>query len=387
MIVVALVFVLVVMGIVLTGLGGIFRTGESHAGVVGRAVRSERGMVKILLVGGVLMVGLVVMSGVGVLITGVRPSTSSDPDSTRTVPHPTTTTSTQKPSPDGAVAVADDRLGSPVEVAVPRATHFALPTTVSGVRDGTVSPVLARGFGSQIGGSARQCVMKVDGASLQSCARPYPIRFDESGTAQFLFLFDARMDAQGCRASSSCFLVVQDARGRRGVVHTVFGALEEKSTSVRMEPLIDLEKNDVVRVRIVGAGEGARVSVSRCVPPGPIDPEACFPVVRGEGVDTRGTAEFTLPVASSLLGEGDEEASVRTCSPGELCALAVFVDGVGVAVERVSLSAGPSARYDGMRLSVGLALAFVLGMIAVVLARGTDWRGAPDPFEGQEETT
>lgn len=323
----------------------------------------------------VVLVGLTV--GLGLARGGSDPEVGDERGATVTTaprrerpPRPRPPLTVEKPSP-GPVPLSRTALGPRVDMPAGAGTGVAPAAAVGELVPGTVLRVEARDFPSFATARARQC-------SGMNCGNDVVVHMSDTGTASFLFLVTDTLggspDPEACRVTSApCSLVLEntDGEGRAQVPMLFYDAVPEPG-QLRVTPARDLADGSRITVhldgfprdssaRLVMCARGASDAGQQCGRPG-LD----VPVAIGRD----GTATVTATIKAGPVG-----ASRIQCGRGSGCSLAVVSDDAFVRAQpvRLGLRAPPGVSYDGSRLALGLALAALLLLAAVVLVRRTDW--------------
>ncbi len=241
---------------------------------------------------------------------------------------------------------------------------------VSGLAPGSVVRVVAEGYEWAERGRIEQCVTEL--GRQAACAASFPVQFDDGGKADFQFQVRGDVAPGGCRlGQATCFLrLTGDASRRVGTVQTVLVDTLNPG-QVRVEPNRGLADGQTVDVSVTGFPAGSTAAAVLCAPPAAYDARRCTDAGRGATftVDAAGAGRTTLVVSAGRLGADDVVCGPRRCG----VAVVVGPGFVVAAPSPVGFSSGPGVTYDAGRLAAGIAVAFVLGVVAIGLAVRTDW--------------
>ncbi|MGI9022919.1 MAG: hypothetical protein ACR2HV_06775 [Acidimicrobiales bacterium] len=360
--VLGLVVGVIVLGLVSLGLlGGDKPKSPSRSSAVGTR--------PVLALGGLL--GLVVVFGGATLLLlgapGERPDGGGEgpPDQAPvTEPSPVTTlgNSQGRPAPRALPVVV-------MRAAV--ADRFAEDTVVEMLQPGSVVELRPSGFGAFETGVIEQCIN--ERGRITGCTAPFPVQFGENGGAEFQYQLREASPLDLCRVGRpTCLLrVTGQESGRTGVSRAVYLDAAPPGT-VDVEPRNALRDGQMVEVSVAGFPPDAVVTAMLCAPPWGYDARRCG--VPGQTatfrVDERGSGRTALPVRPGRVGADGVLCSVR----GNCAVSVVSIEGyVAAPVIPIRFARGPGAGYTPWRLAGGLATALGLGVIAIGIARRTDW--------------
>jgi hypothetical protein len=265
--------------------------------------------------------------------------------------------------------------------AVARDDRFAAPRVpIDGLRDGESRLVEVTGLPRRA--ALRAVVCSVEPAR---CGAALPIRSDDSGVAQFLFEFESTLRPAStaignadCTQQACVLEVTADDDEPLVSTPVVFGAPAPQS-SLRVERPRNVRVGDDVVAHLSGFAAGARVTVTLCTPPGPIDRTRCgSPAPEVDVVlDDDGRAVAILPARATAVGTHGAR-----CGRGDPCAVAVL-GRPDVAVTALTFAGAGPADPGPLQLTVGLLVAAGLLAAAVVVLRRGPWTPPDgDPFEG-----
>lgn len=310
---------------------------------------------------------LVAVIALGFLVIGVGRPLDRRSTVGRPVPEPAS-----PPRRAPAARINPEPMDLPVVVVRPvDHERFTTERPVDGLRPDSVVQVAAIGFEAFELGRVEQCVSEL--GRLAACGRPFPVQFGEDGRADFQYRVRNAFAPGGCRSGrATCLLRVSgDGSGLRGETQTVF--IDRLTpASIGVEPSSGLAVVEAASVTVSGFPPGLPVTALLCLPPGTYDVRRCGPpgpsATFKVGPDGAGSGELTVkggPLGTDLV----------PCDHRQPCAVAVLSgDGFAAAASiPVTFSLGPGASYDPQRLSVGLTAAVLLGLVALLVARRTDW--------------
>ena len=255
--------------------------------------------------------------------------------------------------------------------ATPRDAFGAGSAVVDKLARGSVLRITASGFDLNARGQVEQC-------ARNQCTNPFPILFDEAGSARFQYLVrETIATAAGavsrCHAGEPPCVVRLRTETDTAYLTTVFGG-GAPSRRVAVAPSArDLVDDATVTVSAHGFTPGARVHATMCVAPDTGGTERCgapSPVARFTiGADGSGRADL-------LIRGGRVGRQGAACGRDAPCGIIVQEEAseVPAPVVLVSFAAGPSAHYESARVLAGVVLAGILLAAALLLVRRTDWR-------------
>jgi hypothetical protein len=321
----------------------------------------------LILLGGA--VAVVALGTAVAVVVGIRGGGRPDEEQAATPPPPASLPAAPRPSPASVEREPADRRALPAgtgrEVTV---RAGGSPTVVDRLPESTVLVVNAEGFEPGTGKVA-QCGVDTEGPA--DCRNGFPVEFGAEGTARFQYLVSDRVhEGERCGTGQrACQLVVLGSHGEaEGRAFTVFHDPAPPPGKVSAEPGGPLADGDLVTLTATEFPPATRLLAAQC----PVDiglhpGGACRPAVATRsGPD--GAAVFQLRVHT---GGMDGVA----CGPREPCSIRVTADAPVVPLTLpVTFSAGPSARYDRLRLAGGVLLAALLLALGWYLLRTTDWR-------------
>jgi hypothetical protein len=319
----------------------------------------------LILLGGAVAV---VLGAAVALVVGVRGGGGPDAEQVTAPPPSASVPAEPRAAPASVASEPADRRALPAGTG-PEMTIKAggSPTVVDRLPESTVLVVNAEGFKPGTGEVA-QCSVDTEGPA--DCRNGFPVEFGAEGTAHFQYLVSDRVyEGERCGAGQRpCQLVLLGSDGEaEGRAFTVFHDSAPPAGKVSVEPAGPLADGDLVTLTATGFPPATRLLAAQC----PVDigfhPDACRPAVAARsGPD--GAAFFRLRLHT---GEMDGVA----CGPREPCSIRVTADApVAPLTLPIAFSAGPSARYDGLRLAGGLLLAALFLALGWHLLRTTDWR-------------
>jgi hypothetical protein len=347
------------------------------AGIVALAAATDqrgRSLVVAAIVGVVL---LVLLAPVGVIVGVMGSDDGGDdaPDRSTPIAQPdrsstTVTTARDRPSPP-SVREADIELAAPIDGSAPAPTAIVALNAERGTALVEVS-----GLGRDRSGRMYVCLP-------DRCLEAVPIRSDTTGTARAILPLSPALAR--CRlVVDGCVLVTEgDAR----VVARIAARAEPRPATVHVEPATGIRPGDDVRVTLRAVPARAVVTIAQC---GPVakGEAPCTGSSRRVTADRDGSATASLEIDAGRAGRRD-----GGCRDDTRCYVVVTdADGFVIASsQRLRLAELPtaSADYDDARVAGGLVFAAVLSLVAVLLARTTDWRAvglpsttddAPDPL-------
>jgi hypothetical protein len=326
----------------------------------------------LLAFGGVAL--LVVLLGALVIGIGGRGGGDAENSSLRsTTSDPATSAPKTRVAAPSRSVVRDATEGPEVRLdAFDRDTFGAGVPVVAKLTHESVLRISAIGYGPYAAGAVEQC-------TLNSCTNSFPVTFDETGAARFQYLVRDAITTGGvtvstCRAHEPPCVVHLRTETDTSFLTTVFGAVAATPRQVTVTPSArDLEEEAAVTVTAQGFPPGRRVHAKLCVAPdtagtarcGSPSPLAPFTI----GAD--GTGRTTLVIRGGNVGsEG------AACGRDARCGVVVQEESSAVPapVVPVTFTAGASADYDSVRLTIGVALALVLLAVSFFLVHRTDWR-------------
>ncbi|MGQ0745119.1 MAG: neocarzinostatin apoprotein domain-containing protein [Acidimicrobiales bacterium] len=365
--------VIVVLGLVVVGL--------AVAGVLGAAGAFGRGRRSWLLLP-LAGVGLVLVAGVGVGVVGIdgpggrheepeavpEESPVSEPASTTPLPDARAAKPLRPPAAD-IKSTPGDLPALMMKAARP--DRFSAYQVVEGLAPDAVIRVRAGGFDWHERGTVAQCVLEL--GRLTTCGPSSPVQFDDGGKADFQVLVHDAISTGRCRVGrATCLLKVTGTDSRRqAVAQTVFVDRVEPGR-LRVTPSHGLSDGESVEVAVTGFPAGRSALAVLCAPPGGYDARRCDPPPSSAPfvIDANGTGRTRVVVGPSRLG-----ADGVVCGPQRPCGVAVIVGAgfVAAPVAPITFSLGPGASYQPVRLVAGLTTALALLVMALLVARRTDW--------------
>jgi xanthosine utilization system XapX-like protein len=256
--------------------------------------------------------------------------------------------------PDDPVVPADSRV---VDLRAWFTDEIGTPSDVFGnLADGDVLRITVTG-GEPGPTAVRQCTNGVLDW-FATCLNPYPVLFDEDGRAEFQYQL---VDPGNCGALGACLVVVGDPLGSWiAYSYTVFGADAPPPPVVALVPRGSYAVGDRIEVVVSSMLPGTPVSIYFC----------------GDECDEPATG-----VADSD-GRHTNTVTVTRCEP----CVVVVVAGVRESMTWVTLTDGPTAAYDVLRLLAGLAAVVGFLLAAWLILGRTDWRppseAATPEFDG-----
>jgi hypothetical protein len=279
------------------------------------------------------------------------------------------------PSPPAVTALPPTPTGSdppPLRVIPIQASSLGTPAnyvTVDRLEVDAVVHVDAAGFDQFETGIVEQCVSEL--GRLPTCTGRFPVQFGEGGGADFQFQIPSSAAPGGCHyGRPTCTIrVTGDVSTRSGQVQAVVGAA--RPGRIRVQPRSGLRGGDSIAVTVADFPPNTSARALLCEPLGGYDVRSCGPGIATElSIAADGSAHTNLVLRTGSLG-----ANGVRCGPRDPCGVLVVTTSGYVAAPAVPLqfSLGSGASYNGARLAVGLALAGVLVLAAIVLVRRTDW--------------
>lgn len=265
-----------------------------------------------------------------------------------------------------------------VQVRAPDDDEFAAPVALGDLDSRVVLRVYAVGFEPDTYGSVEQCVVPGGraAAAYEQCGNRFPVLFDPNGTARFQYLVgDSYLDPGGtptCSARGAACVVRITDDDATAIVHTVFGAPTDRAR-VRVTPRPDgIASGHRVTVELNDFAPDARADLALCAAPATSGTARCRSLGSPSGatVDADGSASLRVALRDQPVGSDRVD-----CSRQVPCALVVSGGGTApIPAVDVSFAGGPGVSYDSGRVAFGMAIATLLLVIAIWLARATDWR-------------
>jgi hypothetical protein len=329
--------------------------------------RRGRVVMVVAVIGGVLVV---LTAPLGLVLGDIRNDHDRDDSSpaTTTVSEPTTTTMVLADAPAPPTRDADVTLS-----AVPDGSAPTPSPVVSLPRGRTTALVKVAGVGRDVSGRMYAC-------RSGECFEAVPVRSDSTGVAHAVLPLDPAL-ARCATAADGCVLVIDT--GRRTIAR-IASRDAARGPRLDVEPTSGVRAGDEVRVALEAFPRDASVAVAQCGPVRNGEPgcSAHGLVLTTDG-DGRATTQLTISGGRGDRADGG-------CRRGTRCYIVVRSgDGLVLATSsQLRLAATATADYDGARVAGGLALAALLGSVAVLLLRTTNWRAvglpsttddAPDP--------
>jgi hypothetical protein len=362
------VFVLLLVLLIVVAVAAVAAAGSAAGSRPDRAERSllgGTGPPLILLIGGL---GAVVLLAALGLIVGVRGGPSPH-DESPAAARPTVAAEPAKPEPPSVPAEKTPAAPmSPPHGAGPEVTIVAGGTSavIDRLPDRAVLVVNARGFKPGTGVIAHCRVTPEEG---EDCRNGFPVEFGGEGNARVQYLVSGELaDGQQCGAGvRPCLLLVTGPDGEsQGRAFTVFGEPAPPPGKVVADPPGRLADGDVVTLTGTGFPPDTRVLAAQCSGDVDLSPGECRPEESAR-TGSSGTVVLRLKIRT-----GEVEGVV--CERREPCSIRVTADApVAPVTLPVAFSAGPSARYDAVRVAGGLVLAALLLALGWHLLRTTDW--------------
>jgi hypothetical protein len=325
----------------------------------------------------VLLLGALVVGAIGGR-GGQESDNGSGPPATTTTSIATATSiSTTTASTPRRVTPVAPVVRDPIEIpdvymeAIDR-DAFAESPVVDELARRSVLRITASSFESNARGQVEQC-------TRNRCANPFPVLFDEMGSARIQYLVHDTIAAAGwavatCHADEPPCVVRLRTETDTAFLTTVFGDVAPTSKRVTVLPSArDLVSEAAVTVTAQGFTPGARVHATMCAAPDTAGTERCgapSPVAPFT-IGADGTGRISLVIRGGHVGSEGAE-----CGRDTPCGIVVQEEASAVPapVVLVTFAAGPSARYESVRVLIGVALGSVLLAVALFLARRTDWR-------------
>jgi hypothetical protein len=222
---------------------------------------------------------------------------------------------------------------------------------------------------------AEQCAP----AAARGCGNQIPVQFDADGEARFEYLIsaealDERPVTGGCRADAApCTITVRAIEGdSRGEIQTIFLDTISPPGRIEVTPASGLSLDgERVRVDVHDYPPGAEVTAMLCAAPDAVGSRCGSPGPAATIVVGRdGSGHTDLVVTPGRVG-----SDLVPCSRGDDCGISVASEDVfaRAPVVPIAFAAPPGAGYDPMRLTLGLAAAVLLLVIAAWLLLRTDW--------------
>ncbi len=249
-------------------------------------------------------------------------------------------------TPQRAATAVDE----PVPVEVWADTNPFTMSAVGGLADNPLLRIAAKAFAADTTGTIRQCDI-----ALGRCDNELPVRFDQHGEADVLYL----VRAEFC-GTQRCLVEVRDGQDS-GFVETVLGARATPTLTLRVDPANNVRAGQSLALRIPELALDARSDVQARLCPASLDRIArCAPL-----------AAVTAGDANAALTPGD----VARCQ-ADGCLVALFAGDQPLRSNTVLLGVvrGGAVDYDRRRVAAGGGAALLLVALAAMLVRYTDWR-------------
>lgn len=250
------------------------------------------------------------------------------------------------------------------------------PPVIDELSGGTVLRIHVEGFEPGSEAVVSQCAR---GGGGPACGNAFPVQIRRDGTALFqyeihdVFRSRTRGTVECGLDGSLCSLVVETRDPSRSAsIETVFGGSAPGRGEVVVNPRTELTEGETVRVSVRGFPPRSPMSVVLCSAPDAAGSARCGAPgpVAALLTDQAGRGAADLEVRAGPVG-----SEAAPCDRTHPCGVAVLSDSVtvGAPVVEIGFAPPPGAAYDPTRLAVGLAVAALLIVTAVLLIRGTDW--------------
>jgi hypothetical protein len=319
---------------------------------------------------------VLLLGAVGVGLIGGRAGPEADDESRPPSSNTASTTSTTSTAarPEAVRLVVRDPIEGP-DVRMEAIDRHAFGTgapVVDALARRSVLRITASGFDANAYGQVEQC-------ARDRCTNPFPVLFDEAGSARIQYLVRDTIEGAGgevstCRNGEPPCVVRLRTETDTAFLATVFGDVASTPRRVSVMPSArDLAGEAAVTVEAHGFTPGARVHATMCAAPATAGSQRCgapSPVAHFT-IDAAGTGRTVLVIRGGRVGSEGVE-----CGRDTPCGIVVQEEASAVPapVVPVTFAAGPSARYESARVLLGLALGCVLLAVALFLVRRTDWR-------------
>jgi Neocarzinostatin family len=313
----------------------------------------------------VAVTGVVVLALVAVgAMAGLGVDTDAEPPSPTNEPAPRV----DAPGPAPLLQPTVRLTATPSESLPP------VPRAVGDLEDGTVVVLGLAGLEPGSMATVHQC--PTGAVDSDDCRPGLPVTTSDQGGATVLVDLEERFDVAFPDSSevecidAECSIVVFGSS--RLEIVTVFGEPAPPAVAVVADPT-SVPPGGTLTATAVNLPSGARAS---------------FVVCRPDGDGTADCGSRTDAVVVDDEGRAAAEVTIGAgrCPRGADCAIAVVIDDGGPrAYAPLALIGRAGAAYDDARVRVGLAVAVVLLVGALVLLRRTDWTPVGgDPFAGVE---
>ena len=149
--------------------------------------------------------------------------------------------------------------------------------------------------------------------------------------------------------------------------------------SLRVDPARHVRRDQLIDVEVRDLQPSERVTVTWCVPPGPVEPQACGRPAPAVPVDANGDG---LAHAQLRLPTGENGPRNHRCDPRSRCAIAIVGSTIATQAVEVTFAGVSGPDLPTGKLVGGLAGAAVLAIIALWLTRRRAGEALDDPFWG-----
>jgi hypothetical protein len=262
-----------------------------------------------------------------------------------------------------------------VRLVAPRADALPpVPRVIGEVDSGRVIVISLSGLEEGSAATVHQC--RAGAVAATDCRSGLPVTLDDDGRATVAVDVEARFDVGragdeevDCRREECSVVVFGTSRLE---VVTVFDRPAPPPPTLRTDP-VAVPPGGTLTALATGLPPAAEAAFVVCRPGGRGDAD-CGPPTEPVRVDDEGRATAAVTV------------NPGRCPRGTTCAVAVIVEEGGPrAFAHLHLIGRSGATYDDARLTVGLTIAGLLLLVALVLLRTTDWTPVGgDPFAGIE---
>lgn len=244
-----------------------------------------------------------------------------------------------------------------------------LPTIVDQLDPTTVLTVQASGFDNDTTGVVHQCTTD----EQRSCRNSQPVRFDDAGEALFQYLVT---DGGECRLRDDRCTIELRVGESLAVIDTVFIDEAPPPGRITVTPDRDLRSGDTVTIAVSDFAGGSLLNLMVCAAPSTSGSRCGEP-----GPDLALTTDAAGSAFAEIQLDVNEVGADRVaCGRRVACAMVVASERAVVRAlpARLQFGEADGATYDAGRVLVGIGGAVALLLVAVWLARSTNWMPPPE---------